>query len=330
MGELGTNSAEVSAAEADGSGKQRSWAKALRVAGWIVAVALVMGVVTLAAIPAIVMGDMVNMHVDFSETWTAEQYGLQANRLELMTDDGVEIVAYEVQAQDPKAVVIFLSGIHNPSVTAFFGHASMLFDEGYSSVLVEMRAHGESHGDVIALGFEEYRDVQAAVNYIQSNPAEYGDVPIVVYGLSMGGAVAINATGQIQDIDGLISVSAYSSWEDMFIENMGAPSWVGAVQRPFLSLWAQLKYGVDATDVNPVTEMAKLGNRPALLMHTTGDSQVSYANFERLVAAAPDHVETWVRPGDAHFFVQDEYFLQPWSDVEYATRIVQFLRSNFE
>jgi uncharacterized protein len=66
----------------------------------------------------------------------------------------------------------------------------MLLDEGYASILLEMRVHGESEGEVIALGYEEYLDVQAVVDYIKRNHS-YSGVPIVVYGLAMGGAAAV-------------------------------------------------------------------------------------------------------------------------------------------
>jgi uncharacterized protein len=285
-------------------------------------------VVIFAVIPPLVMNDMVNMHVTFSETWTGEEYDLAPARLVLTTQDGLDIVAYEVYVENPKAVVIFLSGIHNPSVTAFFGHARMLLDEGYASILLEMRAHGESEGDVIALGFKEHRDVRAVVDYIRADP-RYAETPIVVYGLSMGGAVAINAMGQIPEIDGLISMSAYSGWDDVFLENMGASGLLAAAQRPFLRLYTTLKYGWANRNVNPRDEIQKLGDRPALLIHARGDSQVSYANFERLVARAPAHVETWVREGDLHFIVKDDLFLTPHEDTEYAERILGFLNGHF-
>ena len=285
-------------------------------------------VVTLAAIPPLVMNDMVNQHVTFSQTWTGEAFDLASTRLVLTTMDGLDIVAYEVHADTPKAVVIFLSGIHNPSVTAFFGHARMLWEAGYASILVEMRAHGESAGQVIALGFQEHLDTRAVVNYIRTNP-RYPETPIVVYGLSMGGAVAINSIGQIPDIDALISMSAYSGWDDVFLENMGGPGFLAAAQRPFLRLYTTLKYGWSNRNINPRDEIQKLGSRPALLIHARGDSQVSFANFERLVACAPAHVETWVREGDGHFIVKEGLFLTPHEDTEYAERVIGFLDRHF-
>jgi len=36
----------------------------------------------------------------------------------------------------------------------------------------------------------------------------------------MGGAIAINAFGQLEDIDGQIAASAYSSFEDVVVDTM--------------------------------------------------------------------------------------------------------------
>jgi uncharacterized protein len=285
-------------------------------------------VMIFALIPPLVMNNMVNSHVTFAQTWTGAEQGLDPARLVLTTQDGLDIVAYEVYVENPKAVVIFLSGIHNPSVTAFFGHARMLLDEGYASILLEMRAHGESDGDVIALGFKEHRDTRAVVDYIRAD-SRYAETPIIVYGLSMGGAVAINSIGQIPDIDALISLSAYSAWDDLFLDNMGASGLVAAVQRPFVRFYTGIKYGWANRSINPKDEIQKLGDRPAFLIHSRGDTQVPYANFERLVAHAPAHVETWVREGDLHFIVQEGLFLTPHEDTEYAERILGFLNGHF-
>jgi uncharacterized protein len=295
--------------------------------GIVIAVGVIT-LVVLALIPALVTGSFVNQHVKFRQTYTAEAYGLSSNRLTLTTEDGIRLVAYEVYVAEPHAVVIFLSGIHNPSVTAFFGHAKMLQDHGYASILLEMRAHGESEGSVIALGFEEHLDTRAAVDYIKGND-DYDETPIVVYGMSMGGAVAINSIGLIPEIDGLISMSAYSAWADVFVENMGLPEPFASVQRPFVRLYTTLKYGVDTLHIYPKGQIRNLGDRPALIIHARGDSQVPYSNFVRIMEQAPAHVESWVREGDLHFIVKNDLFLTPEEDAEYVTQVIGFLDRHF-
>ena len=284
-----------------------------------------------AALPPIIMKDMINMHVNFKNVYEPEAAGIAAEKLTLKTEDGLNIIAYEAYEENPKGVVIFLSGIHNPSVTAFFHHGRMLKENGYASMFLEMRAHGESEGDMICLGYKEYMDTKAAVDYIKAQD-KYTDVPIVVFGVSMGGATAINSIGKIQEIDGLISLSAYSSWEDIFadnMENMGIPKVITKIQKPFLKAYTIIKYGWDRRSVNPKKQIQNLGTRPALIIHSKQDSQVPLANFNRLMEHAPAHVETWIRDGDLHFIVQDDYFENPVGDTEYANRILGFLNRHF-
>lgn len=292
---------------------------------WLIGFLIVVAVVVLMVTPPLVMSDMINQHVDFNTVYHAEDFDLEATPLMLRTADEHNISAFEVAVDNPQAVVIFISGIHGPSVTAFYGHASWLKDYEYASILYDMRAHGNSDGDLIGLGYLETKDTQAVVDYIKTQP-HYNDLPIIVYGVSMGGATAINSLGQIPELAGGVSLSAYSSWVDVFYDSMlamGVPQIWNTLQRPFVKLYACYKYGFSTANIVPSIQIACLGDRPLLLMHSTEDSQVPYASFERLAEQAPEHVETWVRSGDLHFVTTD--FLHPESDLEYATVVLDFL-----
>ena len=67
---------------------------------------------------------LVDKHVNYDKIYDARDFGLPApDSLKLKTTDGLGIFAYEICPEQPKGVVICLSGIENPSVTAFYGHA---------------------------------------------------------------------------------------------------------------------------------------------------------------------------------------------------------------
>lgn len=166
---------------------------------------------------------MVNMHVDFDKVWTVEDVGIEAKHFFVITDDELKISAYEVPVENPKAIIICMSGIYNPSATAYFGHARFFKENNYATILFDMRAHGEREGDMICLGYKEHLDTKAIVKHTKADSA-YSNIPIVVFGLSMGGATAINSIGEIPEISGLISLSAFSSWEDVFCELMAKQS----------------------------------------------------------------------------------------------------------
>jgi esterase/lipase len=291
---------------------------------------LIIGV--FSAIPPIIMSKMVNSHMDV-EVISPNVYGIDAESLKLITDDELDIAAWEVEVENPKAIVILLSGIQNPSVTAFWGYAKMLMDNGYSSLLIEMRAHGDSEGDRVSLGMDEYLDVKAGVEYIKSIKKNE-KLPIIVWGTSMGGTTAINSIGEIPEIDGLISCSAYSSWPDVFCDNMvrmGMPRFIANIEKPFVSLYIGFAYGFDKLDINPLREIKKLNGRPAFIAHSKDDSQVPYASFERIMKKAKgQNIQEFVREGDEHFIIYDEYFDNPVEDREFSSAIINFLDTNFD
>lgn len=282
----------------------------------------------LVTIPVLVLNSMVIGHVNFKEVWTPEDFGIEAEHLFVTTDDKLRISAYEVSVENPKAVIICISGIHNPSATVYFGHARFFKENNYATILFDMRAHGESEGDMICLGYKEYLDTKAIVEHIKADPA-YKDIPVVVFGLSMGGTTAINSIGEIPEIDGLISLSAFSSLEDILYEFMASqsPVFLAKMIKPFVPLVAFAKYRVNIWAIKPVQEIKKLGDRPALIMHTKGDSEVPYSNFERIIHHAPSHVETFVREGDIHTIT--ESFTAPEKDKEYAIKVLGFLDRHF-
>jgi uncharacterized protein len=280
-------------------------------------------------IPFIIIDKMANMHVDFKEIYIAEDFGIEADHFFVTTDDGLKISAYEVKADNPKAIVICLSGIHFPSATAYLGHAKLFRKNGFATIFFDMRAHGESDGDMICMGYREHLDTKAIVNYIEAKP-EYKNVPIVVMGLSLGASTAIISTGEMPEIDGLISLSAFSSWEDIFCDKMAGYStrFFAKLERPFVIFSTSVKYRANSKMITPLNGIKKLGTRPALIMHSKEDSQIPYENFERIVKSAPSHIETFIREGDLHLMVRGK-FTEPEKDIEYASVLIGFLEKNF-
>jgi alpha-beta hydrolase superfamily lysophospholipase len=270
----------------------------------------------------------VDGHIEFEKVYEPAEFGIEAERVQLTTEDGLRLAAWRVDAEEPRAAVIFASGFHGPSVTNFFGHAAMLQQAGYSSMLVELRGRGESEGDMLGVGTTEYLDIRAAVFYLKKmDPA----LPVAVFGFSMGGTAAINAMGETPEIDALIALSAASSWPDMLTDRLrqrGVPGILCAAEKPFVWLTMGIKYGFDQIHINPRDEIRKLDGRPALLMHSRGDQVVPFESFLRLTEAAPQ-AETYVIDGDRHRICAEGFFHAPMEDAAYAEVILSFLERTF-
>ncbi len=262
------------------------------------------------------------------DIYTPEEFGIAGDVRMLTTEDGYTIWTSEVSVERPKAVVIYLTGIRQPSVTYFYPHAKWMQQNGYASLLLEVRGHGSSSGSRVCLGYEETRDVQAAVSYLNGQ-AKYADIPIVLHGVSMGGAIAINAFGQISDVDGLIAMSAYSGFEDVVCDTMaqnGLPGALIELERPLLRLASAALFGKSTVEQNtPLVQIQNIGERPALLIASQGDTSVPPINMQRLLALAPKHTQSWLLPFDAHFIVKDNDFAAVSQDTEYCKKILTFL-----
>ncbi|WMJ90645.1 alpha/beta hydrolase [Anaerocolumna sp. MB42-C2] len=295
--------------------------------------------ILLVMIPYAALPMFMNRHVNYrgyatfdfplQDVFQAADYNLKENQMYLKNEDGLNIWVSEIYYDHPKAVIIYLSGIVQPSVTYFYGHAKFMQEKGYSSILLEVRGHGKSDGNRICLGYDEVNDVKAVVDYIK-HEEKYKDVPIVVQGASMGGAIAVNAFGQIKDIDALIAMSAYSSFEDVVLDELaglGVPVFLRSIEKPLFKSSLKLVYGSNKVDhIKPVEQIKNADGRPVFLIASKGDTEVPAVSMHRLKKAYPD-AEVWLRNSWEHFIVKDCDFKNVAKDEEYCRKVLGFLEN---
>jgi alpha/beta superfamily hydrolase len=271
--------------------------------------------------------DKVTIDKPLQEVYKASDFLLDDKMLPIRTKDGFSLWASEIEVENPKAVVIYLTDIKEPSITYFYGHAKWMKDNGYASVLLETRAHGESEGDVIGLGYTEVNDVRAVVEYIMKQE-RYRNVPIVLQGVSMGGAGAINAFGQIPEIDALIAMSAYTSVEDVIndsMRNRGIPEFLCKIERPLVKCALTMVYGREAVEtLKPIEQIKNANDRPVFFISSKEDLKVLVENINRFREANPE-AEYWVRDSSEHLIIDDGDFTNVEKDTEYCNRILDFL-----
>lgn len=294
-------------------------------------VVLTGSVVILALLPYLVTHSVIDGHIDYQTVYDHREWGLEVKPLSLLTEDGYKLASWELEVDEPKAMIIFLGGLNDPPVSAFWGHARVLGELGYGSLLIEMRSHGESSGQQVYLGYAEHLDILAGIQYIWDR---YGDVRTIAFGADLGGVAALNAAGLYLGLSGVISIGAFSSWADLFGDNLyfsGAPLLVAVLEKPFVSWYTLTKFGFDRRFLYPKKQITNLGTRPALLMHSEDDRFVSVLNVERImqsIQGSGDHIEIWIREGEEHLVSRD--FLYPENDPEYLERFLGFLGRYFD
>jgi uncharacterized protein len=109
--------------------------------------------------------------------------GLPYDDVELRADDGAKLHAWHVRTPEPRAVVVVLHG-NAGNICRRIQHAEGFAREGMDTLLVGYRGYGKSGGVPSEEGL--YADAVGAFDH-----ASKLGVPVVVYGESLGGAVAV-------------------------------------------------------------------------------------------------------------------------------------------
>jgi pimeloyl-ACP methyl ester carboxylesterase len=293
----------------------------------------------LIVVPFIVLPVFLNRHVNYlgyetennplQDIYLASEFGLEETQRYLDTEDGLKVWTSEIYTEQPKAVIIYLTGITQPSVTYFYGHAKLMKENGFASILLELRGHGKSEGRRICLGYEEVKDVRAVVEYIKKEE-KYKGVPVILQGLSMGGAVSVNAFGQIKEIDALIAMSPYSSFEDVITDKMkalGMPGFIRSFEKPLIRQALRQLFGSEAVNsMKPVVQIKNAGNRPVLLIACADDTEVPVMSLQRLKKANPK-IQTWIRTSWEHLIVKNCILKNVAMDTEYCKKVLDFINN---
>lgn len=295
---------------------------------------IILGIIIVYLIASVVIVNLVydelrfNRHFDYDSIANARDYNLAARETDLKASDGVRIHIYEVMVSEPKGVVIMLTGITGPSITHFYAEAKLVADAGYASILVDARGHGKSGGDKITFSIEDVKDVDAVVEYIEGQK-RYKDIPVIVMGLSMGGATAINAGSTNDNIDGIIALSPFSSWTDVCVEtasnSSGIPLWICNMLKPGVVVHGLFTFGLDFFRIAPKETIKNVGDKPILIMRSIDDEIVPIENHDRIMENyTGSNLEYFVREGDNHGVTDISY---PFNDMEFCNAILNFLNN---
>jgi dienelactone hydrolase len=135
-------------------------------------------------------------------------------KISLRTSDGLTLRGWYVPSRNGAAVIAF------PGRSGPVKHARMLVRHGYGVLLLDRRGEGESDGDANVLGWGGWRDVVAAVGFLERrHDVERGRIGGL--GLSVGGELMLEAATHAHGLSAVVSegAGARSLREDAEIES---------------------------------------------------------------------------------------------------------------
>ena len=187
--------------------------------------------------------------------------------------DGLKLVGHVLRCNpDSRRWMVFFHGWNGDWLEGML-YARHYAQQGYNLLFVEQRAHGNSEGRWIAMGWRERFDV---VSWVQALVASEGeDIAVVLHGHSMGGATVV-AAADLEDLPSQVkAIVADAAYTDVWNVMLPILKAEGTPCHPTLDMaslvFRNLKGGVNLLSVYPITA-AKHARVPLLFMH--GDKDV--------------------------------------------------------
>ena len=238
---------------------------------------------------------------------------LQAEAITFRSESGSMIRGWLSRGTTHGGVVLLLPGVRANRL-AMVDRALVLHAAGYSTLLIDFQATGESSGDAITFGWRERLDVIAAVQTLRRMlPGE----PIGIIGTSLGGAATLLAAPAL-DVQAVVLEAVYPSIE-VAVENRLRIRFgtLGATLSPLLVVQLRPRLGVSPSDLKPIDRIGQL-RCPIFIIGGIVDQHTTVADTQRLYAAAREPKELWLIPDAAHV----DYLRT--SGAEYQRRVLAF------
>ena len=233
---------------------------------------------------------------------TPADYGLSNwEVVSLQTSDGINLVSWYLPAvgEANRAALIGIHGLGSDK-GGMLSQAVLFAREGYGVLLLDLRNHGESGGELTTLGYAEVEDVRSALAYLQLRP-EIDSDRVGVFGHSMGAIVALRSAARTPELQAVIAESAVTSLVDNI--SQGVRKLTGLPPFPFapLVVWfGEREAGVEIDQVRPIDDVLQIHPRPLLFVHGEQDDLVLVENSLRLYEAALEPKELYIIPNAGH------------------------------
>ncbi|TYQ26794.1 lysophospholipase [Pseudanabaena sp. UWO311] len=206
---------------------------------------------------------------------TPATIGLKFDDVQLTTKDNVNLDSWFVPAKDNdqigKGVILFCHG-NGGNIGNRVSYLPIFKDLGLATFLFDYRGYGKSEGKPSEEG--TYNDVETAWQYL-TQEKQIPPQKIIIYGESLGGAIASYLAQKISQQDGknsaggLILASTFTSISDRAAELY-----------PFLPIRFLSRFSYNSIDRLPSIKI------PVLIIHSSDDEIIPFHHGDRNFQAA--------------------------------------------
>ncbi len=207
--------------------------------------------------------------------------------------DGVGIRGWWLPPRNGSAIIL----VHGwgESREQMVPQALMLARHGFGVLAFDLRAHGESGGELSTSGDQERRDVRAAIDFAATRP-DVGPGSIGIVGFSIGALAAADVAIDDGRVAAIVLEAMHGSLEELVIHDYGAHGFLTELP----ARWTYRASGVDVADLAPGERICGLAPRPLLLIYGERDPEAPVGEGRQVLARSCGPASMWVVPGGGH------------------------------
>jgi dipeptidyl aminopeptidase/acylaminoacyl peptidase len=233
----------------------------------------------------------------------AARFGAALRDVSITASDGSHLEGWFASPANANGdAVILLHGVGDNRQGAM-GFAELFLSNGFTVLVPDSRAQGESGGDFPTYGLKESDDVHRWFDWLVMQRH-----PKCIFGMgeSMGAAIILQSAKTTQSC-AVVAESSFASFRQIAYVRVGqffhTGTWLGRVAlRPAVELaflYGRITRGVNLTDAS--SERSVVGSRvPILLIHGLADENIPYQQSERIRAHNPADIVLWGVPLAGH------------------------------
>lgn len=212
--------------------------------------------------------------------------------------DGTTLRGWFIPADSPKLILIQHG--YKDWLQSMLGVADVLHRHGYQVMVMCVRGHDRSEGELLSFGQREMPDMAAWYEYAKAKPG-VDPSKIAMFGVSMGGSLAIQYAATHPEIRALVADSAFSSLNDTIDTSVRFFTGLPPVPfAPMIRFWAEREGGFPIGSVDAKQWVGRISPRPVLIMQGGADQVVSKTSGQKLFDAAREPKQFWYEPSVGH------------------------------
>lgn len=197
--------------------------------------------------------------------------------IKLITKDSLFLDAWLISVPHSKGSIAIFHG-NGSEKSANLSQSNTFNEMGYSTLLVDFRAHGLSGGNTCTIGYREAEDVKLAYDFLKSN----GEKNIILYGISMGASTVTKAVADYGLAPSKIILEM--PFASLLETAEGKMRMTVLLEKPLgslLTFWGGIINGFWAFDMKP-KEFVKKIKCPVLLQWGKKDKGVTKAEINEI------------------------------------------------